>query len=219
VRKNTSEQRPARHRQLFVARTVGLPEHSLIAYFDESGSHSESPILVVAGLISTAKQWRLLSREWNNTLAKYGLDSFHMVDCVHKKPPFDALSKKDNDQLIRDLVRLTRRRCCWRSWTAVVMAAYWRRFPRDADHMPYAIATIGCASRILDLATEREEDVSYVFDQGGKGGYARNVLGRLANIPHRNLYRMGDLSEGRRVKHPPPPGGGPSCLGDAEVLQ
>jgi len=33
-------------------------------YFDESGTHSGSPVFVVAGLLSPDQQWEKLTKSW-----------------------------------------------------------------------------------------------------------------------------------------------------------
>jgi len=40
----------------------------LNGYFDDSGSHPESPIFVLGGLVSTVDSWKLFSAEWDAKL-------------------------------------------------------------------------------------------------------------------------------------------------------
>ena len=63
------------------------------AYFDESGSHAGSRALCVAGFIIESHQVRRMETRWQEMLARYQLPYFHMVDCAHGLPPFQALDK------------------------------------------------------------------------------------------------------------------------------
>lgn len=47
-------------------------------YSDESGTHSQSKTLVIAGKIATAGAWIAFSKEWQAALKQYGLKDFHM---------------------------------------------------------------------------------------------------------------------------------------------
>ena len=53
------------------------------AYFDESGTHRDSPLMCVTGYIIDADQCRRFQTEWDEVLSKYGVPYFHMSDCAH----------------------------------------------------------------------------------------------------------------------------------------
>src|SRR6266568_1718737 len=48
----------------------------LAAYLDESGG-TDTAVLAVAGLISTASQWEKFTREWRTVLESEGVRTFH----------------------------------------------------------------------------------------------------------------------------------------------
>jgi hypothetical protein len=50
---------------------------ALIAYMDESGTHDETPITVVAGFIGTTEQWAGLEKAWIELLKEFDLPYFH----------------------------------------------------------------------------------------------------------------------------------------------
>lgn len=49
----------------------------LTANFDESGTHTGSPVTIMAGILGTANQWRQFQRELDKIKAKYGFHTFH----------------------------------------------------------------------------------------------------------------------------------------------
>src|SRR6266436_6070961 len=74
-------------------------------YFDESGTHRASPVVVVAGWVSTDIQWRAFSTSWQKILRVAGLTPpvFHMTDFESRRPPF---SDWKNSKRIKVLQRL-----------------------------------------------------------------------------------------------------------------
>jgi hypothetical protein len=65
------------------------------AYFDESGSHGDSPILCVAGYIFRKSEALKLGREWRRVLRWKQLPYFRMVECAHGNGPFANLRKDE----------------------------------------------------------------------------------------------------------------------------
>jgi hypothetical protein len=59
---------------------------AITAYFDESGTHEGSPILVVAGYISTTEKWDRFNGEWDAFLKEDcgGAAYFHSKDYIGK---------------------------------------------------------------------------------------------------------------------------------------
>jgi hypothetical protein len=49
------------------------------AYFDESGTHQQSKVMVICGMVSTVEQWSHFTREWNDLLVEFEIvPPFHM---------------------------------------------------------------------------------------------------------------------------------------------
>jgi hypothetical protein len=77
------------------------------AYFDLS--QGNSPIVCMAGYISTVTKWSEFVRKWRQTINKAGISCFHMTDFVARVPPFDKLNETERGRLMRRLVRLMNR--------------------------------------------------------------------------------------------------------------
>jgi hypothetical protein len=55
------------------------------AFFDESGTHKESPVMVIAGYVSKLSLWTQFEREWKEVLSEYNIKVFHMTDFLSSK--------------------------------------------------------------------------------------------------------------------------------------
>jgi hypothetical protein len=62
------------------------------AYFDESGSHHDSPVLSVAGYVFDKDRCLELDYKWKFVLDQFSLPYFRMSACAHGTRPFDNLS-------------------------------------------------------------------------------------------------------------------------------
>jgi hypothetical protein len=79
------------------------------AYFDESGSHSGSEVLCVAGYVFRKNQAIKLGHEWRKVLRWKKLPYFHMVDCAHGNGPFANLTKDERIAVETRLIEIIKR--------------------------------------------------------------------------------------------------------------
>jgi Protein of unknown function (DUF3800) len=80
----------------------------LVAYFDDSGTHAGSKILVIGGVWGTEQEWTPFDRAWAAKLqeplpGKPSLRRFHMHDCEFGDGEFVGWKKPERDALIHDL--------------------------------------------------------------------------------------------------------------------
>jgi hypothetical protein len=180
----------------------------LSAYFDESGTHPNSPICVVAGLVAPPLQWERLTVEWQRVLDSEGLPDFHMKDFAHSRNAFEGWDKERRDRLIRRLIPIIKRRVNKRVWTAVVMEQYRQLLVGDTnDEHAYGLCALGCASRLRWLALQTGKQdfyIPYMFEQGGKGSAIvfRAFENLLAN-GRGDFYRMSYLTVADRRRAVP----------------
>jgi hypothetical protein len=82
----------------------------LTAYFDDSGTHRDSKIVLYGGLIGLdEKHWRTFDFAWKAKLAdplpranKPPLRKFHMTDCMARDGEFFGYSEPERDAVIHD---------------------------------------------------------------------------------------------------------------------
>jgi hypothetical protein len=145
-------------------------------YLDDSGTDPNQEVVVVAGYISTAREWKKLSAAWRNVLKRYGVPYFHMTEFMSRRGsklfPKQAWPDERKNELITELVGIVGRGAMCQighaipkhDWNAVVDA-------RVKQHIggPFAVCLNVCLRHALqwlpaDLAPE--ERVGVVFDQG-----------------------------------------------------
>lgn len=71
----------------------------LKAYFDDSGTHDNSDVTAMGGLIAHEDDWARLEVEWGAALDEFGLDKMRMSSLRYPKGKF-----KDRDELERERI-------------------------------------------------------------------------------------------------------------------
>lgn len=81
---------------------------ALTVHFDDSGTHNNSPTVVVAGFIAPAIQWHRFTREWNKAKGEYGFEVFHFAEFLANDPKSEFADTKRWNELYkaRALARL-----------------------------------------------------------------------------------------------------------------
>src|SRR5260221_7747840 len=58
------------------------------AYLDESGTHDDSPIMLMGGFLGNTEQWERFNDEWRFLLKNSLRSVFHWAELVHCKKEF-----------------------------------------------------------------------------------------------------------------------------------
>ena len=58
------------------------------AYLDESGTHDDSPIMLMGGFLGNTEQWERFNDEWRSLLKTSGVSYCHGTELVHGKKQF-----------------------------------------------------------------------------------------------------------------------------------
>jgi hypothetical protein len=74
----------------------------LSAYFDDSGTHLNSDIVLLAGIFGNEYQWEFFNDLWRNRLNeavpnKSPIRRFHRYDCHHSLNEFTGWSRTETD--------------------------------------------------------------------------------------------------------------------------
>ena len=75
----------------------------ITAYFDESGTHKDAPLTVVAGYVGDERQWQDFNVRVGELFAEFGVRQFHLVDLRHSKKDFAGWSIDKKIQLTDEL--------------------------------------------------------------------------------------------------------------------
>src|ERR1700722_12564024 len=82
------------------------------AYYDDSGSPTDTLAVVVAGFVAEDAQWTGFERNWNDTLEQFGISLFHMKEFAHSRGEFSKWKdhqrienqKRERETFLRQLV-------------------------------------------------------------------------------------------------------------------
>jgi hypothetical protein len=148
----------------------------LRAYFDDSGTHDDSEIVAVGGLIGTTKQWEDFEQRWSALLAcplpgKPPLRRFHLSPCNARDGEFVGYSDAECDALAHDFRQIlietrvisTASAIDKKAWNELVIGED-RKWLGDA----LDVCVENCLSEAFKIAVAHPEGdmVAAVFDRG-----------------------------------------------------
>lgn len=81
----------------------------LTAYIDESGTHGDSPLTIMAGYVGHSGQWRKFDKKWVRTLSKLELTHFHAKDFIRRRGEFKGWDATQSLKLIDRIDDICRR--------------------------------------------------------------------------------------------------------------
>jgi hypothetical protein len=189
------------------------------AYFDESGTHRGAEVLVVAGYVAPADQFKKLEFAWWHALVNAGLnptkEHFHMSHFearneryMEGKTPFYGWSDKKANALLSSLVGIMEKRITFGVAIAVDVSDYerWRQHHGPGVDMDqYAFAATRCLHRTAGTMNELKlaGDIAYIFGDGVEGAdqVNRAVAGMLASPEWRKEYRVASPGFGGVLKY------------------
>ena len=76
------------------------------AYFDESGIHDGSSLVVVSGYVATEGQWVAFDKKWRQVLHKYSVNVFHATDLENFRGEYTGWDKEQRIAFQKELIAL-----------------------------------------------------------------------------------------------------------------
>jgi hypothetical protein len=151
-------------------------------YFDDSGTHAESNIVVAVCYIASNYQWTHFVRNWNEAREEEGFDVFHMADFMqpsHKKiEPYCHWDDQKRTRVYKRLATIIRVRARHGFGIAFNKKDY-DDFATDEvkrhyakDHYAYAAKCLIGLIKQWRVRWNVTKPMAYIFDQmpKGKGG-------------------------------------------------
>lgn len=173
------------------------------AYFDESGTHSNSPVTVVAGYIATNEQWSEFEREWKEVMQNAGIPFFHMSKFESRQGEYKNWNSDKRIRIQERLIGIIKRRVRIGFASAIRLSDYSEVMDgrdRILYGSPYAFCLISCMKLVAAWADkyEHQEPIVYVFESGaGCDGEIGAIFSRsFSKESVRSRYRVGDLAFG-----------------------
>lgn len=196
-----------------IARAIapsGWPEVQiamLTAYFDASGTEHDQPAIVVAGFLSSAKDWAVFEELWTERLGRDGITYFHSTEFAHSTSQFKGWRDRTADRkaLMGDLLDIItantyRKFGCTvqiKTWKGQVSAENREQFELNA----YCLAGVASVCRLDTWAVRQRiaRPIEVIFEDGDAGrGKLQNYLSKN-RIPEPMFRPKKDrvLSDGR----------------------
>ncbi|HJT20109.1 MAG TPA: DUF3800 domain-containing protein [Nitrospira sp.] len=147
------------------------------AYFDASGQEHEHPYMVVAGFVSSAKDWCDFSEEWKTTLDRYDLKTFHAVDCQNCEGEFRTWKGQEKRRigLWCDLLDLIKKFTFQKFGIGIVIDDWRTSFSQERKRQlkvnAYVLCAMASAERVSLWARRQgiKTPIEYVYESGDLG--------------------------------------------------
>jgi hypothetical protein len=158
----------------------------LAAYSDDSGTHPDSPVALVAGWVSPVQQWKKLAREWKKAKVEFGFQTLHMSELMANNPKSEFADRDHwNDtrkaRLLKTLREIVGEHGGQGFENSVLKIDYddlvQGENRRHLGHFHYTYAVEGCLSAIEKWRTENivREPTQYIFDRMAKGSAKKEI--------------------------------------------
>lgn len=147
--------------------------NAFTTYFDESGTHRDSPVFVIAGWMASDDQWKLLNEEWRRILDKHGVTVFHMTDFAHRKGEYRNLSEDCGNDLLSSLVDSLLGRVAVGVFGAIHLPSYYEIINENPNRgmvfgNPFTLVGLFSIDAFRRWADEKNfhEPTAYVYEAG-----------------------------------------------------
>lgn len=173
----------------------------LEGYFDESGTHNGSSVVVVGGCLMAKENALAFSQEWQAVLSHYGLPCFHSADFNSRYPPFDKLGDREWEQVRQELLSVALRHV-----QTIVLSALKTKDYEEAlidcglteTISKYAICGIACMSIVHDWAERHSHTgrIPFLFDhwKGHVHSFSQSYLYARKKPGFADKFRLGGLT-------------------------
>ncbi len=156
----------------------------LAAYFDAAGKEHDQTYIVVAGFVSSGRDWATFEKEWQQRLEEDELRYFHANEFAHSIKEFDGWRGDETRRrmLAGDLMAIIQRHV-YRKFGTVVKNVHVEQHLSEDVRRQILVNGYVVAGRttIADVTRWREREgwetaVSYVFEDGDEGKGALSDL-------------------------------------------
>ena len=159
----------------------------LRAYFDDSGTHSGSPVTGMGGLVGTIPQWEHFEQQWGEKLknpvpGKPPLKAFHLSHCAALRGEFQNYGRAESDLVTAEFRRIIASSGLV-STASVIDRVAWDELILGPIREVLGSALEPCFGNCIDesmrIAKIQENPgnhkIAIVFDQGIKSGRLQHM--------------------------------------------
>lgn len=144
------------------------------AYFDESGTHTESEFVVVAGFISNEPGWDAFSVDWQVVLEACRLEYFHMSEFEHHLGPYGSWGDEEGMERLNRFLDIIHKHTFQSVGCVIPKESFDSILSPLAKKMcggAYGLAALSCYRKLCDVANDPKVDgaMRYVMESGSRG--------------------------------------------------
>jgi hypothetical protein len=147
----------------------------IAAYFDDSGTHSESDVAVASCYVGIVDQWKKLEGDWQDARNAEGFSVFGMADILGGNGEFRNWPEEKRGRLIRRLITMMQLRSRIGFSFAVVKSDYdsimTDQLKNRVGRFHYSFAVRACLAAISHWREDFSVNgtIEYVFDRMTQG--------------------------------------------------
>jgi hypothetical protein len=175
-----------------------------MGYFDDSGTHASSEVVVWGGLMGIERQWLKFEEDWKAKLAeplpgKPPLKRFHMSECEARAGEFSDYSTAEKDAAIHDFRQVILDSGVY-GYAAAVFVPDWNRIIDSKSYGRLSDAEFFCMSLCINhaakFAREFTEDrsISLVFDDRKEHAEANKYVLSIYQDAYNEVRKNEDIA-------------------------
>lgn len=179
-------------------------------YFDDSGTHDDSPVVVAAGLIFRTDAVQDFSREWDEAIKSWKISTFHMTDFESRHGLFKHWTDEERRDRLNRLLGLIEIYAEQSIGFVIPKRSFDELFSKEAKSLcgdAFGFAALACFEKAAQIAADPRLDawVDYTIERGSKGYQALELIWREGSkIPAwSQVTRITSLSTHPKAKFPP----------------
>jgi Protein of unknown function (DUF3800) len=174
---------------------------------DESGTHKEWPVCVVAGYLTDDAGLERLEWAWRNALRKHGYPRIHMRELEAGRTELSAPERKI--PLFRDAIEILRQHALAGIAGYVIRSDY-EKYVGTSEYgryySPYSLCVMLCAHAAqvwANMHGRGSDRISFMLDRGSKcGKEAHSMLNLMADHKWKTEYKFEPLAWGSDEAYP-----------------
>ena len=177
------------------------------SFIDDSGSHKDSSVFILAGCLAPAKDWSKWYSQWKQVLDRPNghkpIEYFHAVDAAHSRGQFWGWKKDESNLFPLRLIPAIESNKIWKFAAAVGMDAFHRTIKGqvlDQVKSPYYLCMLMCMVMVADFmrrsGAPRKERVAYVFEEQNKfAPHALELYNDIKSVKeNERKYKLGSIA-------------------------
>jgi len=182
-------------------------------YIDESGTHDDSPYMIMGGLVARAGAWEEHDKRFGRLLHKNSLTYFHGVELRHNHNEFSGWSQHSKSVLLTNIDKIQNRTTLFRFVTLLRKAEYEECYKdppgltRIQHDTQYGICFRCSLSFAVEMAerTFKEGDfiLNFILEENQRFADAHRIFQQIKKYVPEIAKNLGNCSPGKKKEHYP----------------